>query len=363
MYDKFPDLEPFLLRLIETNTSVANANRLYEMLIDEVKGRFIRISLAAILECLEPMCKFCYKMEGDGQLAGKRVDELHTHYNGGDGLPALPSVRRLVEESLEFVQGNEEYVRPPANIPPPLTFQQIQAANPRPRHQAAINGVNAAVGALMTDAQRQNRDRRAAVQFGTMLEAHQAQVDAAIAQAADDMTRYPPQTVEEWNHHVSVGIKPAIDYLFSRISLGGERYQMVQFYRAARIFDPMYAVTIDYETARTLIKDLRVYDALNEDNTIAKLIRTFLQFKEKALRIQNPSGDVDILQWHHDNCAGNHDLKVWFDACAKVVLVQPSSAASERVFSLLNQFWGINKSIRFQIQFCCHYSYLTTREG
>ena len=43
MYYKFPDLEPFLLRLIETNTSVANANRLYEMLIDEVKGRFIRI--------------------------------------------------------------------------------------------------------------------------------------------------------------------------------------------------------------------------------------------------------------------------------------------------------------------------------
>ena len=101
------------------------------------------------MECLEPMCKFCYKIEGDGQLvfvAGKRVDELHTHYNGRDGLPALPSVRRLVEESLEFVQGNGEYVRPPANIPPPLTFQQIQAANPRPRCQeAAINGVNAAV--------------------------------------------------------------------------------------------------------------------------------------------------------------------------------------------------------------------------
>ena len=234
VYDKFLDLEPFLLRLIDTNTSVANANRLYEMLTDEVKRRFIKIELAAIVECLEPMCKFCYKMEGDGQLvfvAGKRVDELHTHYNGGEGLPPLLSVRCLVEESLEFVQGNEEYVRPPANIPPPLTFQQIQAANPRPRRQAAINGIIAAVGALMTDAQRQNRNHRATVQFVTMLEAHQARVDAAIAQTADDMTRYPPQTVEEWNQHVPVGIKPAIDYLFSRISLGGERYEMVQFYQ------------------------------------------------------------------------------------------------------------------------------------
>ena len=102
LYDKFPDLETFLLRLIETNTSVANANRLYEMITDEVKRRFIKIELAAMVECLEPLCKFCYKMEGDGQLvflAGKRVDDLHTHYNGGDGLPALPSVRHLVEES------------------------------------------------------------------------------------------------------------------------------------------------------------------------------------------------------------------------------------------------------------------------
>ena len=154
------------------------------------------------------------------------------------------------------------------------------------------------------------------------------------------MTRYPPQTVEEWSQHVSAGIKPTIDYLFSRISLGGERYQMVQFYRSARIFDPIYAVTIDYETARTMIKRLRVYNALNENNTIAELIRTFLPFKDKASQIQNPSGDVDILQWHHDNYADNDDLKVWFDACVKVVLVQPSSAASERVFSLLNQFWG-----------------------
>ena len=89
------------------------------------------------------------------------------------------------------MQGNEEYARPPANISPPLTFHQIRAANQRPaRRQAAINGVNAAVGALMTDVQRQNRDRHAAVEYGRMLEAHQAQVDAAIAQAADDMTRW-----------------------------------------------------------------------------------------------------------------------------------------------------------------------------
>ena len=115
---------------------------------------------------------------------------------------------------------------------------------------------------------------------------------------------------------------------------------MIEFYRSARVFDPMYAVTIDYETAKTLIKGLRVYEALDEQNTITALIGSFNRFQEKAAQIQNPSGDVDILQWHHDNCGEDDDLKVWVEACAKVVLVQPSSAAAERVFSLLQQFWG-----------------------
>ena len=83
----------------------------------------------------------------------------------------------------------------------------------------------------------------------------------------------------------------------------------------------MYAITIDHETTKTLIKGLWVYEALDEHNTIATLIGSFNRFQQKAAK--NPSGDVDILQWHDDNCDEDDDLKVWFGACAKVVLVQP----------------------------------------
>ena len=42
--------------------------------------------------------------------------------------------------------------------------------------------------------------------------------------------------------------------------------------------------------------------------------------------------EIDILQWWHRN---ESDLPCWAAAACKVLLAQPSSAASERVFSLL----------------------------
>ena len=192
----------------------------------------------------------------------------------------------------------------------------------------------------MTAAQRANRDMNVEVEHDRLIEEHQIRVDAAIAQAANNMTTYPPQTIEEWNEHISKGVKPAIDYLFKRMDEEGQRHQMVKFYRSTRIFDPIYAVDLEYEDAKNLIKGLREYDPLDDDVTILKLIDSFNRFQLKAERIQNASSNIDIMQWHYDNCHGDENLEVWYDACAMVALVQPSSGASERVFSLLKQFWG-----------------------
>ena len=66
-----------------------------------------------------------------------------------------------------------------------------------------------------------------------------------------------------------------------------------------------------------------------------KLIDSFNHFQLKAEQIQNTSSDVDILQWHYDNCNEDENLQVLYDACAKVALVvQPSSGASERAVGL-----------------------------
>ena len=99
----------------------------------------------------------------------------------------------------------------------------------------------------------------------------------------------------------------------------------------------IYAVNV-----KKLIKGLRDYGPLDDDiSTILKLIDSFFnRFQLKAERIQNTSSNIDILQrgiMIIGMTMNSTAMQVWYDACAKVVLVQPSSGgwASERVFSSL----------------------------
>jgi hypothetical protein len=45
-----------------------------------------------------------------------------------------------------------------------------------------------------------------------------------------------------------------------------------------------------------------------------------------------------------NDCKCAERLRVWWEAVRLVVLVQPSSAAAERVFSLLKNFWSIQQN-------------------
>ena len=49
------------------------------------------------------------------------------------------------------------------------------------------------------------------------------------------------------------------------------------------------------------------------------------------------SPNIDILEWWRLN---EDSLPSWLSAAQKVVLIQPSAAAAERVFSLLNNSFG-----------------------
>ena len=46
---------------------------------------------------------------------------------------------------------------------------------------------------------------------------------------------------------------------------------------------------------------------------------------------------VDVLDWWHTH---QRDLPAWAEACKNVLLIQPSSAAAERVFSILSNSFG-----------------------
>ena len=55
--------------------------------------------------------------------------------------------------------------------------------------------------------------------------------------------------------------------------------------------------------------------------------------------------DVDVIKWwkNHQN-----ELPAWAEACKLVLLVQPSSAAAERVFSLLESSFSSKQNTSLQ---------------
>ena len=54
-------------------------------------------------------------------------------------------------------------------------------------------------------------------------------------------------------------------------------------------------------------------------------------------KVSDIDSSIEVLQWWSQN---ELSLPCWEAAACKVLLVQPSSAASERVFSLLNAFFN-----------------------
>lgn len=128
---------------------------------------------------------------------------------------------------------------------------------------------------------------------------------------------------------------------------------------------------MDEEKAHALLDELKKVPALNDDDLIRSLRSTFVFYKNEAKKCNSKPGSV--LQWHYDlmmglrekrevdlqreqcifckcsldnhrghasHCKCHQKLDGWWNSCKVLVLLQPSSAASERVFSLLKNYWG-----------------------
>jgi hypothetical protein len=130
--------------------------------------------------------------------------------------------------------------------------------------------------------------------------------------------------------------------------------------------DPVHAKTLTNAQAGNLIDKLRHFHPLNSDEVIDTLKLSFIAYKTYASRVTRKK--VDVLQWHYDlyehleademvdtcrYCKSNFSpsackcaerLRTWWEVASLVVLVQPSSAAAERVFSLLKNFWSVQQT-------------------
>ena len=78
------------------------------------------------------------------------------------------------------------------------------------------------------------------------------------------------------------------------------------------------------------LQELRCFPFLDNDGLIANLQQELPTFLAEANGVQIPAGD-QMLWWH----AHQEQLPYWSATTKRLALVQPSSAAAERVFSLL----------------------------
>jgi len=240
--------------------------------------------------------------------------------------------------------------------------------------------VASATRAGETQNQRQKREQReAAARMAAEAEERDAMESArqaALQAEAKAQSERPPLTVDEWNAHVVSGIMPCITYFTERVNnKDGDRFEIVEFFRGARIFDPAYAKTLNPSMAKALIEKLRPFHALNDDNAeggnIIELLKTgWSAYRQNAVRVIGKfdfdKDEAAILSWHYQmflrlgkeqredntkkhcrycgcrsrNCLCYKSLHAWWYAARLCALVMPSSAATERVFSLLNNLFN-----------------------
>ena len=129
--------------------------------------------------------------------------------------------------------------------------------------------------------------------------------------------------------------RPAINWFLQKLNVAfrSRMTVTVMAFKAARIFDPVYtqatAVNLDK------VEALRCFPCLDDDTTIQDLL-TELPLYVAAMDGVELGKEDEILRWW----ARQHTLPCWQSAVKKLLLVQPSPAAAERVFSILNSCFG-----------------------
>ena len=119
--------------------------------------------------------------------------------------------------------------------------------------------------------------------------------------------------------------QPAYDYFHCKFDVDLKETLLV--FKASRYFDPLQL--IELQPTCCDIDELRVLKFLNS-KTIDGLKSELPVYMSKAADL---SSNICKLTWWKRHAV---ELPCWSNACKSLLLIQPSSAAAERVFSLLN---------------------------
>lgn len=143
---------------------------------------------------------------------------------------------------------------------------------------------------------------------------------------------------QQWTDYAKACVQGAQRYFLHKIEgdLGG----LVEAFKVARLFCPQ-KVTEMQVTANS-VDSLKVFPFLDKQEVIDGLKEVLPQYLAKAADV---SSEIDPVDWWGRHSA---DLCRWSAAARQIILAQPSSAASERVFSILNQSFGDQQQLALE---------------
>ena len=126
-------------------------------------------------------------------------------------------------------------------------------------------------------------------------------------------------------------VQPGLDY-FER-QLGSSLKAPLAAFKCARLFS-LQKINLIQPDANALAQELAVVPFLNIAHVVAGLTA---ELPDYLVRAADTSPNFSPLEWWKQNASA---LPNWSEAARKILLLQPSSAAAERVFSLLNSSFG-----------------------
>ena len=135
-------------------------------------------------------------------------------------------------------------------------------------------------------------------------------------------------------------VRPAYEYFKQKFDFNnGELKDIILAFKAARFFPPPQMDELKLTPAE--VDTLEKFPFL--DSCLIHRLKEKLPAYITA--VEDVSCDVDVAKWwkNHQN-----ELPAWAEACKLFLLVQPSSAAAERVFSLLESSFSSKQNTSLQ---------------
>lgn len=132
---------------------------------------------------------------------------------------------------------------------------------------------------------------------------------------------------QQWINYATQCIRPAYQFYQDKF-IHGPLQPLVMIFKSCRLFDPVKVKEMQPDTAAA-VNALRCVPFFDADNVIQPLQRELAAYQALTDDI---AGETNVLEWWSQH---SEEIPSWTSACKQILLLQPSSAASERVFSLL----------------------------